>query len=128
MLFTEHGIFEVKVEHNCLHVDATGPFNEELAKHYQSAIEVCIQELESGDWHQIIILRKLSLFTPQAETVLIDTLVDRKKRGLDKCAVVFIDIDGKSVVTQQLDKIYRTAGVEHQFFDSLSQAKAWLKD
>lgn len=128
MHFAEHGIFEVKVEGNCLFVDATGPFNEELTKHYQSAIEVCIEKLEASSWDQVITLRHLSLFTPEAEAVLINTLVNRKKRGLKNCAVVLIDIEGKSLITHQMHKIYQTAGVKHEFFESIKQAKHWLND
>lgn len=128
MLFAEHGVFEVKVENNCLIVDATGPFNEELAKHYQTAIDKCIEQLEQTQWYQIIVLHQLSLFTPEAEVLLTQTLINRKQRGLTKSAVVLIDIEGKSLVTQQLGKIYQKIGIEHGFFESINQAQSWLTD
>lgn len=126
MHFAEHGIFEVKVDGRTLSVDATGPFNKELTASYGLAIESCIQTLEGSNWNQIIILHQLSLFTPEAETILIGTLIDRKKRGLVKSAVVLINSEGKSLITQQMSHIYQTAEIEYSFFDSLESAQEWV--
>jgi len=125
MYFSEHGIFEVKVEDKCMLVDATGPFNEELTSRYRSAIESSIQRLESNDWTQIIVLHNMSLFTPEAEELLIKTLVNRKERGLTKSAIVLIDAEGKALITQQMSRIYKTAQVDYRFFSSIEQAKVW---
>jgi hypothetical protein len=126
MHFLEHGVYEVKVVEQSLIVDATGPFNQELALHYQASIESCIRTLESMPWSQLIVLHNLSLFTPDAETVLIETLINRKKRGLTKSAVVLVEIEGKSLVIQQMSHAYSEAGVDFAFFDSIDAAKAWL--
>lgn len=126
MHFAEHGIFEVKIENNSLYVDATGPFNEELTTRYGLAIESCIQRLERANWNQIIVLHKLSLFTPEAANVLINTLIDRKGRGLVKSAVVLLDSEGKSLIVQQMSHIYQTANVDYSFFDSVNEARAWI--
>lgn len=84
MKFTEHGIFEIKIEADLLLVDATGPFNEELIKSYQHSLEACIQVLEVTHWNQIITLHQMSVFTPDAEQSLTKTLINRKSRGLKK--------------------------------------------
>lgn len=126
MHFAEHGIFEVKIENNSLFVDATGPFNEELTTKYGQAIESCIKKLEGSDWSQIIVLHKLSLFTPEAAEVLINTLRNRKTRGLIKSAVVLINCEGKSLIVQQMSNIYQTADVDYSFFDSITEAQSWI--
>lgn len=126
MHFAEHGVFEVSTDGDKLFVDATGPFNEELANSYGLAIESCIKQLEGKSWSQIIVLHQLSLFTPEAEKVLIDTLVDRKRRGLIKSAVVLINSEGKSLITHQMSHIYQTADIEHGFFNTVEQANDWL--
>lgn len=126
MHFAEHGIFEVKIESSNLFVNATGPFNKELTKSYSLAIESCIQKLEDNKWNQIIVLHHLSLFTPEAETFLIETLMNRKKRGLVKSAVVLVNIEGKSLITQQMSNIYQTADVEYRFFESIDSAQNWV--
>lgn len=126
MHFLEHGVYEVKVDEQSLIVDATGPFNQELALHYQTSIESCIQTLESMPWSQMIVLHSMSLFTPDAEKVLIETLIERKARGLIKSAVVLVEIEGRSLVVQQMSHAYSEAGVDFAFFDSVDAAKAWL--
>lgn len=126
MHFAEHGVFEVKIENNSLLVDATGPFNQELTTRYGQAIESCIKQLEASNWDQIIVLHKLSLFTPEAAEVLINTLKNRKTRGLIKSAVVLNNCEGKSLITQQMSNIYQTADVDYCFFDSVAEAKTWI--
>jgi hypothetical protein len=126
MDFIEHGFFTVNVEDNILIVDAIGPFNEELILKYEKALESCIQTLELSSWNQIITLHKLSLFTPDAELALTQTLINRKSRGLVSCAVVMVDIEGESLVKRQMSRCYDNASVKHQFFTSLEDAKVWL--
>ncbi|MDG1752522.1 MAG: hypothetical protein P8I03_12810, partial [Thalassotalea sp.] len=94
MYFTEHGVFEVKIEDKILLVDATGPFNEELILQYEKSLESCIKYLETSKWNQIITLRQFSLFTPEAEQKLTQTLKKRRSRGLVACAVVLKNIEG----------------------------------
>jgi hypothetical protein len=126
MNFTEHGVFEVKIEEKVLLVDATGPFNEELIIKYENALEACISNLEASNWHQIITLHQLSLFTPEAEIKLTQTLKSRRSRGLVACAVVLKNIEGESLIRAQLSRCYGCAGVEYVFTSSVHDAKKWF--
>jgi hypothetical protein len=126
MIFIEHGIFEVKVEGNLLLVDATGPFNEELIKSYQHALERCISHLEDSTWNQVITLHQLSLFTPEAENLLIKTLLNRKSRRLVACGVIVEGTECKTLLKEQLSRCYSNAGVQHQFFRTIDEAKIWF--
>jgi hypothetical protein len=126
MYFTEHGVFEVKVEDNVLLVDATGPFNEELIIQYEKALESCIKNLEITPWNQIVTLHKFSLFTPKAEQKLTQTLKDRSSRGLKACVVVLKNIEGESLVKAQMSRCYKYADVKHEFSPSVQEAKKWL--
>jgi hypothetical protein len=126
MDFEEHGIFQLKVENKILHVDATGPFNGELINHYNKSLEKCIQLLEDDKWNQIIVLHKMSLFTPEAEEALTKTLIERKSRGLTNCAVVINDVDCKMLVKEQLGNCYEKAQVNYDFFTSNDDAIKWL--
>ena len=126
MRFKEHGVFEIETEARLLLVDATGPFNEELVKRYNEALESCIQQLEFSQWSQVITLHQMSLFTPEAEKVLIDTLIKRRSRGLLAGYVILEDVEFKPWVKEQLNRCYTVAGVELHFFDSTSEAKKSL--
>jgi hypothetical protein len=126
MNFTEHGVFEIKVESKLLLVDATGPFNEELIIKYKRALESCIQNLEVSTWNQIITLHQLSLFTPEAEQALTKTLMNRRARGLIASAVILLDVEGESLIKTQMSDCYNKADVKHQFTPSIDDAKKWF--
>ncbi|MBD1388588.1 hypothetical protein IC617_04030 [Neiella sp. HB171785] len=127
MKFQAHGHYSIYVESNLLHIDGKGPFNKELVTEYTEALETCVAELErQGPWYQLVILYQLSLMTPDSETVFIESLKQRKSRGLAGCAVVLSNPEGQSLITEQFGKAYLAAGVPHQFFDDVEQAKCWL--
>lgn len=129
MLFKEHGVFEVSVEGKLLLVNAKGPFNEQLVNLYQQALETCIATLQQyNNWSQIIVMHHLSLFTPEAEHALINSLIDRKLKGLSFSAVVLVNAEGQSLIEQQMARIYQCAGITFKFFDSVETAKLWIKD
>lgn len=126
MIFSEHGVFEIRIEDNTLVVDATGPFNEELVTHYEESLLSCIKTLENSKWDQIIVLHKFSLFIPEAEQKLIQTLKYRRERGLIASAVVLHDIEGASLIKAQMSHCYECADVKYKFTDSVHDAKLWL--
>ena len=126
MYFTEHGVFEVKIEDNILLVDATGPFNEELIIQYEKALESCINILETSKWNQIITLHQFSLFTPEAEQRLTQSLKNRRSRRLVACVVVLKNIEGESLIKEQMSRCYKCAGVKHEFATSVHDANRRL--
>lgn len=126
MKFTEHGVFEIVVEGSFLLVDATGPFNEELILRYRNSLEAAIKQLEGQHWHQIIVLHEMSLFTPDAERGLVQSLKARKERGLFACGVVIGDVDCKILVREQMSRCYQQCDVKHHYFDTIAGAKLWL--
>jgi len=125
MIFAEHGVCEVKVDGKLLLVDATGPFNEEFIKHYQRVLETSIEHLETSQWHQIVTFHQMSIFTPEAEEALTQSLINRRSRGLVACGVVIADVECKSLVQEQMSRCYNKAEVEHQYFSSITNAKEW---
>lgn len=126
MILPEHGKFSVKVADKLLIVEATGPFNEEIVVPFARQIESCVTELESGSWNQIVILHKMSVFTPAAEKAFIQTLIDRKARGLVASAVVIAEDYGRNMIEVQMHRCYQTAGVKDAYFNSKEDARAWL--
>jgi len=122
----EHGVFEVRIEGNLLLVDATGPFNEELIIQYERALEACIHTLEVSQWNQVITLHQLSLFTPEAEQILTNTVINRKSRGLKACAIVLMNVEGESLIKNQMSRCYDHARVKHKFTTSIHDANKWL--
>lgn len=126
MVFEKHGEYKLEIKDGVLIVDATGPFNDEVVISYQNDLETCIRELEDRCWGQVVTLRELSLFTPDAEQSLINSLGLRKARGLKFSAVV---CDSPySLVRMQISRIYDGAGILHKFFESESSALSWINE
>ena len=127
-MFPRHGKFSVEVDAHMLVVNATGPFNEELVRDYKAALDAAIHHLSKGhNWGQIIVLEKESLFTPDAERVLVQSLKNRKRVGLRASAVVLMEnVTGRSLIKQQMSGAYERAGIEFTFSDNVTSAKAWL--
>ena len=126
MIFRKHGVYSLEVKDQVLIVDATGPFNDELVMCYQNELETCIAQLETSCWGQIVTLHAQSLFTPEAEQSLINSLKHRKSRGLKASAVV--SDSPYSLVRIQISRIYNQAGVAHDFFENEEHAFNWLID
>lgn len=126
MRFSEHGVFEVLISNDTLIVDATGPFNAELINHYENALDSCIQKLEGTVWDQIVILHNNSLFTPDAEQKLIQTLINRRERGLRASAVILKDADYSFVLKEQMSRCYKLAGIQYDFFAGADEARIWF--
>lgn len=126
MQFTSHGVFSVKAEKQRLYVDATGPFNEELALEYKHALNACVDALQGTVWDQVIVLHKLSLMTPDAEQVLKQTLLERKSKGLRASAVIIEQGDGRNLVAQQFKRAYDFADIQSEFFENELDAISWL--
>ncbi len=71
MNFVEHGSYHVYTTEKVFHVDATGPFNDELIKRYREDLELCVGKLERDCWGHMVTFRDLSLFVPDTESSLI---------------------------------------------------------
>jgi hypothetical protein len=114
------------MEGNLLVVDGIGPFNEQTITSFHAALNKAITTISSKQWSQIIVLHAMSLFTPEAERQLCVTLIERKKQGLIKSAVVYGDTDCKSMIQTQLSRCYANVGIDHGFFETIDEAKTWL--
>ena len=123
MKFIKHGVFEIETEAQLLLVDATGPFNDEVAKHYIEAIESCIQQLEVSQWNQIITLHQLSLLSPEVEKLFTSALIKRTTRGLKAVFLIVENVYFKSLVKEKMSRCYTKAGIEHHFFDTVFEVK-----
>ena len=124
--FSAHGSYTVEVNNNRLRVDAKGPFNKEVVLEYERDIQRAIRRLSGTGWSQVICLYGLSMFTPDAEKKLEETVNYRKQCGLVLSAIVLIDVEGSGLVEQQMASIYQRADVEAKVFNSVEDAEIWL--
>ncbi|MDM7859888.1 hypothetical protein QTP81_04640 [Alteromonas sp. ASW11-36] len=124
--FASHGSFSIKVINHCMIVDARGPYNKEIVDEYESTMQTAIESLSSRCWGQIICLYGMSMFTPDAERRLAQTVENRKHMGLKASAIILVDVEAKSLVIQQMSSVYERCGVVFQFFECVEQGHAWI--
>ncbi|XQW84967.1 hypothetical protein ACOYR1_17875 [Thalassotalea piscium] len=127
MKFNEHGHFSIQNNGAHLIIDATGPFNLQVMNSFQRSLVAHTQDLSKKSWGQIIIMNGTSIFTPEAEQHLCETLVTRQKHGLFFSAVVHCHAQYKHLIEHQLSKCYQQYAIRHAFFDDIKTAKTYLK-
>lgn len=128
MKFTEHGSYSIEHHGDCIVVDATGPFNEQVVVRYKNELQEMMQGLDGRKWQQIIIMNEMSIFIPEAESVLCKTIELRKQHGLASLAVVYGDKLCNGIINEQLSRCYLIYDIQYEFFDNIEKAKKWLKD
>jgi hypothetical protein len=128
MKFSEHGSYSIELHDDCIVVNATGPFNEQFVVKYKNELQKVMQGLDGRKWRQIIIMNEMSIFTPEAESALCETLELRMQHGLISSAVVYGDTLCNLLIHEQLSRCYLGAKVPHKFFDNLKEAKQWVKN
>lgn len=125
MKFSSHRKYDIQVQSNILIVDSTGPFGDSVVAAYHRDLQKCMDILSGAPWGQVIIMHDLSLFTPDGEKLLMESIKARKEKGLIASAVV-CDSD-YVIVKEQIARIYRTMKVKHAFFASQEDAVEWMK-
>ena len=79
-------------------------------------------------WHQTVVIHgEAPLVSPHAESMFVQTLLERRKKGLRKCAMVLAVTDGKSMVRSQYGRCYEQCDITSAFFDDLQSANEWLE-
>jgi hypothetical protein len=126
MVFTEHGKFTIENHVDYLIVDATGPFNIELMYKFEKILIEQTNILSGRSWNQIIIMNEESLFTPEAEAYLCNTLAYRTSNGLAGSVIVQKKSLYSALIKEQLSRCYSKFDIAYTFVESLDEAKEWV--
>ncbi|WP_440876588.1 hypothetical protein [Thalassotalea sp. PLHSN55] len=125
-MFAAHGNYLIENNGDCLKIEATGPFNKEVIDNFHAELKSYISELTHKNWQQLIIMKEMSLFTPEAEQALCHTLDYRINNGLSVSAIVVESIY-HSFIKQQLSRCYAKYSINHAFFTEVNEAKIWIE-
>jgi len=121
-----HGQYRIETRQRVLLVDATGPFNDRLIRDYLEELTANVLALEPAPWVMQVVVRDLSLFTPEAEQELMAASLLQQARGLRAVAIVLVEIVGETIVKAQMRRICGVMGLEPEFFEQPTQARDWL--
>ena len=123
-MFKAHGEYSIQRKGLLLLTRCKGPFNTELVDKHNSEIATIIDHMPS-QWGQVIVIDEDSLWTPQAERRLCQSVSARKMRGLLVSAIVLENSGAKLILKDQISRVYDFAEVEHAFFDDTFDAQQW---
>lgn len=129
--YRPHGRVTFTIYDNVLVCEAIGPFNKELITAIESVEIGLLEESKPKEkWGEIIIINGSALGS--AETLVAFTNYLKKlvahKLMADVSALVLDDqVEGAGVMTPHLIKAYADAGIELTVFDTLNEARVWVK-
>jgi hypothetical protein len=126
MQFSAHGSYKIEKEGSILLVDAQGPFNEVTAKKYHQDVEIYTQKMSDAPWGSLISFEGNSVFTPDAERLLIETTHYRMENGMIAIAAIIGGVAYADILQMQLQRIYQSCHITVHFFSDTDNAKAWL--
>lgn len=124
--FCPHGTFSITTQDRIVYVDATGPFNKELIRSFDTALQHCVRPLVGKPWAEVAILRLESAYTPAALIELEQSMCRRSSEGMVAIAVVFIEAESRLLIEHQLHSVFSQFGcLSYAFFDDIGPASHW---
>jgi len=131
LTYRPHGRVSFSIDGNMLLCDAVGPFNKELITAIESVEMDLLLDLKSkGKWGEVIIITGSALGsaeTLQAFTDYLKKLVAHQFIADVSALVMDAQVEGASLMTPHLIKAYEDAGIELTVFDTLNEARVWVK-
>ena len=127
--FYPHGSFSITVQDRNLFVDATGPFNKELIRNFDQAMQRCAHPLAGKPWTEVAILRFESAYTPAALDELKASISRRISEQMVAIAIVFIEAESRLLIEHQLHSVLNQfESLSYAFFDDIETASQWCND
>ncbi len=126
MGFEPHGNFTLRVEEDILFVDATGPFNEEIAFLYLSQYRDIILKFQPRA--QISTLHGSCVFNREIEEHLRKLHEWNFERGLSIEAIILdTDSDEHLLFKKQLERTRTHTNAPYTLFNTQKEALAWVR-
>jgi hypothetical protein len=121
-----HGEYTIEKKDNILFIDAHGPFNDITAQLFaQDMYKTC--KLFHGEyWASLVTYYGNSIYTPEAESTLIELTKYRAKYGMIANASIILDSNCGDLQHMQLHRIYQTANMAFHVFSDVNSAEKWL--
>jgi hypothetical protein len=129
--FPPHGRFSAIVDGNVFRVDATGPFNTEMAMIYvQKAGPLIIEMSKQGPLGVVFHLKESMMMSPDAVQVFSVFLQKARASGLRTVGTALVanaHVEGWNLMSGVLkSQVYEPAGVPLAVFESITDADRWL--
>lgn len=121
-----HGSYSLNFENDILHVEARGPFDKELMEKYHNDMQMILTNRKGSPWATLVQYHGNGIFTPDAESALVELTKYRAKKGMVANATVFHKSVHNELQQMQLSRVYQAANVRFHVFSEAKSAKNWL--
>jgi len=128
MAFTSHGDFNFTTEDNLLIIEGTGPWNMEAILSSAEEACDCHKKLYGKPWGALAIIHGDPIHTPDAAQLLTDIVIKDKQNGRIASALVLDKSNHPDFGRHHITDIYNNAGELFDFFETVQEAKKWLRD
>jgi len=128
MGFNSHGSYSFNFKNNILHIEAKGPFNEDILESFHYDTDQIIKQHRAKQWASLITYKGNGIFTPDAETALVKLIKHRARNGMIANASVLKESIHPDLQQTQLSRVYQTAKIRSHFFSDEKSAKSWLEE
>ncbi|MBT0585636.1 hypothetical protein [Alteromonas oceanisediminis] len=125
--FPAHGDVRLHIEGRLLVIEGYGPANLEAVLYYQRSVQGFRNQLNSGPWASLVLLREEPLLVPEAKNLLISSIQRATQQNLVATAVVIQDTQYESTVRMFWESIYAQVDLTQAFFEQEADARAWLQ-
>jgi len=128
MELAAHGEYKIEQKGNILFVDAHGPFNDVTAQLYAKEMYKVCSSFQGECWASLVTYYGNALYTPEAESTLIDLTKYRAQHGMIANASIILDSNCGDIQQMQLRRIYQSANMTFHVFCDINSAKKWLTE
>lgn len=123
-LFLVHGECKISVEGSLLVIDVVGPWNLEFFDHLHQELATAAKQLTTKDYSVLLIPRGEAIAVNQAKELHVEFIKRRRPKAV---AIVLKYCSSASITQDMCTRIYKLAGIEHEFFEDELQARTWLQ-
>jgi len=104
-------------------IEAQGPWNEEYVDYLHRELLIAVRQLDINNYGTLLNLSGQALVVDKG----VDKHIEFLKQSHTKAVAINLsDCDTCEMTKNLLDKVYKRAGIKHQYFEQENAAKEWL--
>lgn len=126
MTIASEGRFNLSQSGNILTVEAHGPFDAASVTHFLHDIKEVVSDIKQTPWATLAVYSGHGVFSFDAEEILIETTKERMKNNMVAIAAVISNTSQTDLLQMQLNRVYQSCNLKHNFFSDHNCAQAWL--
>ncbi|MEP3113223.1 MAG: hypothetical protein ABJO77_05830 [Nisaea sp.] len=126
-VFEPHGEYSLEIDDCIIKLFASGAANKETIDAYVREVRSLVDSFAGAPFAMYSVYDQNVILTPEAEAVLALSIAERAEKGLCACALNLNNSTSRLIVSAQMDRLYKNAGVPWRTVDNYEESKPWLE-